>query len=114
MAEGSAKFETASSVPPTSSHSILTDYDPEANKSAVTNSKSVTRKKSTLYLEREGVTLEFDNIVLSTRSARFFSFEKISQPMAGAVFKRDLVAPPRAWAEKIYNIIQWNVILILY
>ena len=68
MAEGSAKFETASSVPPTSSHSILTDYDPEANKSAVTNSKSVTRKKSTLYLEREGVTLEFDNIVLSTRS----------------------------------------------
>ena len=38
-----------------------------------------------------------------------FSFEKISQPMAGAVFKRDLVAPPRAWAEKIYNIIQWNL-----
>ena len=29
--------------------------------------------------------------------------------MAGAVFKRDLVAPPRAWAEKIYNIIQWNL-----
>ena len=38
-----------------------------------------------------------------------FSFEKISQPMAGAVFKRDLVAPPRAWAEKIYNIVQWNM-----
>ena len=39
MADGSVKydkFETASSVPPTSSHSVLTDYDPEANKAAVT------------------------------------------------------------------------------
>jgi pimeloyl-ACP methyl ester carboxylesterase len=38
-----------------------------------------------------------------------FSFEKISQPMAGAVFKRDLIAPPRAWAEEIYNVVQWNI-----
>ncbi len=28
--------------------------------------------------------------------------------MAGAVFKRDLIAPPRAWAEEIYNVVQWN------
>ena len=37
-----------------------------------------------------------------------FSFENIKQPMAGAVFERDLIAPPRAWAEKIYNVVQWN------
>ena len=28
--------------------------------------------------------------------------------MAGAVFKRDLIAPPRAWAEEIYDVVQWN------
>ena len=38
-----------------------------------------------------------------------FSFEKIAQPMAGAIFKRDLIAPPKAWAEKIYNVVQWNM-----
>ena len=43
-------------------------YDPETNQAAVTNSKGVVKKESTLYSEREGVTLEFDNIVLSTRS----------------------------------------------
>ena len=37
-----------------------------------------------------------------------FSFENIKQPMAGAVFERDLIAPPRAWAEEIYNVVQWN------
>ena len=29
--------------------------------------------------------------------------------MAGAVFKRDLIAPPRAWAEEIYDVVQWNI-----
>ena len=38
-----------------------------------------------------------------------FSFEKISQPMAGSIFKRDLIAPPKAWAEEIYNVVQWNM-----
>ena len=28
--------------------------------------------------------------------------------MAGAVFERDLIAPPRTWAEEIYNVVQWN------
>ena len=28
--------------------------------------------------------------------------------MAGALFKKDIMIPPRAWAEKIYNIVQWN------
>ena len=28
--------------------------------------------------------------------------------MAGAVFERDLIAPPRVWAEEIYNVVQWN------
>jgi len=37
-----------------------------------------------------------------------FSFENIKQPMAGAVFERDFIAPPRAWAEEIYNVVQWN------
>lgn len=59
------KFETASSVP-TSEYE--TEYDPETNQTATTNSKGVVRKNSTIYLEREGVTLEFENIVLSTRS----------------------------------------------
>tara|TARA_B100000287_G_scaffold79639_1_gene71920 strand:- start:1799 stop:2917 length:1119 start_codon:yes stop_codon:yes gene_type:complete len=38
-----------------------------------------------------------------------FSFEKIAQPMAGAIFKRDLIAPPKVWAEQIYNVVQWNI-----
>ena len=29
--------------------------------------------------------------------------------MAGSIFKRDLIAPPKAWAEKIYNVVQWNM-----
>ena len=48
------------------------EYDPEANTNKATvktnSSRNVVRRKSTLYLEREGLTLEFDNIVLSTRS----------------------------------------------
>jgi len=68
MTDGSVKFdkfETASSLP---SSEYEAEYDPETNKAAVTNSKSVIRRNSTLYLERDGLTLEFDNIVLSTRS----------------------------------------------
>ena len=38
-----------------------------------------------------------------------FSFEKITQPMAGAIFKRDLIAPPKVWAEQIYDVVQWNI-----
>jgi epoxide hydrolase len=37
-----------------------------------------------------------------------FSFNKISQPMAGAIFENEIARPPRAHAEKIYNIAQWN------
>ena len=37
-----------------------------------------------------------------------FSFNSIQQPMAGALFKRDIMLPPRVWAEKIYNVVQWN------
>ena len=37
-----------------------------------------------------------------------FSFNKINQPMAGAIFENEIARPPRAWAEKIYNIEQWN------
>ena len=37
-----------------------------------------------------------------------FSFNKISQPMAGAIFKKDIMIPPKVWAEKIYNVVQWN------
>jgi hypothetical protein len=37
-----------------------------------------------------------------------FSFNKIDQPMAGAIFENEIARPPRAWAEKIYNIQQWN------
>ena len=28
--------------------------------------------------------------------------------MAGAIFKRDLIAPPKVWAEQIYDVVQWN------
>ena len=38
-----------------------------------------------------------------------FSFNKVSQPTAGAIFKNDIMIPPRVWAENIYNIVQWNV-----
>lgn len=51
-----------------------------------------------------------------TSSARFyyengplgFTFNPVSQPMAGAIFKNEIARPPRVWAEKIYNIVQWN------
>ena len=51
-----------------------------------------------------------------TSSARFylengpigFSFNKVNQPMAGVIFENEIARPPRAWAEKIYNIAQWN------
>ena len=38
-----------------------------------------------------------------------FSFNKISVPTAGAIFKKDIMIPPKKWAEEIYNLIQWNV-----
>jgi hypothetical protein len=52
-----------------------------------------------------------------TSSARFyyengplgFTFNPVSQPMAGAIFKNEIARPPRIWAEKIYNIVQWNL-----
>jgi pimeloyl-ACP methyl ester carboxylesterase len=28
--------------------------------------------------------------------------------MAGAIFKKDIMLPPKVWAENIYNIVQWN------
>ena len=37
-----------------------------------------------------------------------FSLNKVNQPMAGAIFEDEIARPPRAWAEKIYNITQWN------
>ena len=37
-----------------------------------------------------------------------FSFNSIQQPMAGAIFKKDIMLPPKVWAENIYNIVQWN------
>ncbi|MDA7699459.1 epoxide hydrolase 1 [bacterium] len=37
-----------------------------------------------------------------------FSFNKVAQPMAGAIFDHEIARPPRAHAEKIYNIVQWN------
>ena len=51
-----------------------------------------------------------------TSSARFyfengplgFTFNPVSQPMAGAIFENEIARPPKAWAEKIYNIVQWN------
>ena len=51
-----------------------------------------------------------------TSSARFyyengplgFTFNPVSQPMAGAIFENEIARPPRVWAEKIYNIVQWN------
>jgi pimeloyl-ACP methyl ester carboxylesterase len=37
-----------------------------------------------------------------------FSFNPVSQPTAGAIFKNDIMIPPKIWAEKIYNLVQWN------
>ena len=38
-----------------------------------------------------------------------FSLNKVTQPMAGAIFEDEIARPPRIWAEKIYNIAQWNI-----
>lgn len=35
-------------------------------------------------------------------------FSPISVPTAGALFPRELVKPPRVWADKIYNIQRWT------
>ena len=37
-----------------------------------------------------------------------FSFNSINTPFAGAIFNKEIMKPPRIWAEKIYNIVQWN------
>ena len=37
-----------------------------------------------------------------------FSFNPVKAPFAGAVFSNEIIKPPRAWAEEIYNVIQWN------
>ena len=37
-----------------------------------------------------------------------FSPNYISTPTAGIIFDNEIVRPPKAWAEKIYNIVQWN------
>ena len=29
--------------------------------------------------------------------------------MEGAIFEDEIARPPRIWAEKIYNIAQWNI-----
>jgi len=33
----------------------------------------------------------------------------VAVPTAGAIFPKELIKLPRAWAEKLYNIVQWNV-----
>ncbi|MDB9997557.1 epoxide hydrolase [Gammaproteobacteria bacterium] len=37
-----------------------------------------------------------------------FSFNPVSTPFAGVIFNNEIIKPPRAWAEKIYNVVQWN------
>ena len=74
--------------------------------------------------DQTGCSLDEDLAIVSlywytesiTSSARFyyengplgFTFNPVSQPMAGAIFKNEIARPPRVWAEKIYNIVQWN------
>ena len=43
-------------------------YDAEANNASSADPKTMVQRKSTLYSEREGLSLEFDNISLSTKS----------------------------------------------
>ena len=43
------------------------------------------------------------------KSGRFGpSAERVEQPTAGAIFPKELYRAPRAWAEKAFNIQQWN------
>ena len=37
-----------------------------------------------------------------------FSFDYVDQPTGCAVFDREIAKPPKAWAEKIYNIKHWD------
>ena len=37
-----------------------------------------------------------------------FSFDYVDQPTGCAVFDHEIAKPPKAWAEKIYNIKHWD------
>jgi microsomal epoxide hydrolase len=43
------------------------------------------------------------------RSGRFTAFEgRCAVPTAAAVFPREIIRPPRKWAERLYDIRQWT------
>lgn len=79
-------------------------FDGEENKLVVSNDEILSI--ISLYWFTESIT---SSIRLYKENGDFgFSFNNISQPMAGAIFKRDIMLPPRIWAEKIYKVVQWN------
>ena len=79
-------------------------FDGEENKLVVSNDEILSI--ISLYWFTESIT---SSTRLYKENGDFgFSFNNISQPMAGAIFKRDIMLPPRIWAEKIYKVIQWN------
>ena len=79
-------------------------FDGEENKLVVSNDEVLAIVS--LYWFSESITSS--TRLYKENGDLGFSFENIKQPMAGAVFERDLIAPPRAWAEEIYNVVQWN------
>jgi microsomal epoxide hydrolase len=44
----------------------------------------------------------------SQRSGRFPPFDRVDVPVGVAVFPREILRAPRAWADASYNIQQWN------
>ena len=79
-------------------------FDGEENKLVVSNDEILSI--ISLYWFTESIT---SSTRLYKENGDFgFSFNNISQPMAGAIFKRDIMLPPRIWAEKIYKVVQWN------
>ncbi|MFQ5514571.1 MAG: epoxide hydrolase family protein [Myxococcota bacterium] len=61
-----------------------------------------------LYWVTGSITSSMRLYCENNRSRRYAPAERIEVPTAGAIFPRELMRPPRRWAEARYNIVRWT------
>ena len=62
-----------------------------------------------IYWVTQSITSSTRLYYETMKSGRFGpSTERVEQPTAGAIFPKELYRAPRAWAEKAFNVQQWN------
>jgi pimeloyl-ACP methyl ester carboxylesterase len=62
-----------------------------------------------IYWLSESITSSMRLYCESMRSGRFTAFEgRCGVPTAAAIFPREIIRPPRKWAERMYDIRQWS------